>query len=119
MSLFAEIAGWIGAALLILAYGLVSWGRMEGRSRGYQWLNIGGSALVLLNSLYCRALPSAATNLFWIMLGLSAMVATRRKNGLACDPAQDIGSSRRGQERIVASCAAAGTSATHPARGRA
>lgn len=73
MSLFTDVAGWTGAALLILAYGLVSWGRIEARSRGYQWLNVAGSALILLNSLYCRALPSVATNLFWITVGLSAM----------------------------------------------
>ena len=70
MSLMMEVAGWIGAALLILAYGLLSWQWLHARGIAYQGLNIAGSALILANSAYHHALPSIATNAFWMILGV-------------------------------------------------
>ena len=71
MSLLIDTAGWAGAAMLIVAYSLVSWERVAARSRAFQWLNIAGSILILANSLYYQALPSAATNLFLIFVGIA------------------------------------------------
>jgi len=81
MSLIVDTLGWMGAAMLILAYGLISWERVSAQSKLYQWLNIAGSALILLNSVYFRALPSAATNLFWIAVGLSVVARTQTNSG--------------------------------------
>ena len=44
MTLLIEAAGWIGAALILGSYILVSTGRLEGRSRTFQWMNIVGAA---------------------------------------------------------------------------
>ena len=81
MSQAVDVAGWAGAALLILAYTLVSWEQIAARSHLYQSLNIAGSALILLNSLYYQALPSAATNLFWILVGVSVTARGKRAGG--------------------------------------
>ena len=58
MTFAIETIGWVGAALILLAYILLSLGRIDGRSRAYQLINVLGSAGVLLNSGYNRALPS-------------------------------------------------------------
>ncbi len=64
-----DIGGWIGAGLLLSAYALVSRGFISGQSRAYQGLNIGGSALFILNSGYHGAYPSAGLNVIWLSIG--------------------------------------------------
>lgn len=83
MSLLIELAGWIGTAALLLAYGLVSTRRLAGDSVPYQLLNLVGGALVLVNSFYHGAMPSVAVNVFWIAIGIFALsrvwVARRKR----------------------------------------
>ncbi len=66
-------AGWLGAALLLAAYALVSSGRLGGSGRPYQVLNLAGAILLALNSAYHGALPSVAVNGFWIVIGMIAL----------------------------------------------
>lgn len=82
MDLLIEIAGWIGVTLVLLAYGLLSAGRLAGDSPAFQWLNIVGAAGFILNSGWNGAYPSAAANVVWIGIGLYALARrTERRNG--------------------------------------
>lgn len=65
-----EGIGWIGAALILTAYILLSNGRLDGRSRPYQWMNVVGAACFILNSGYNGAIPSAVLNVVWAGIGL-------------------------------------------------
>jgi hypothetical protein len=78
MTLIMEAVGWLGAALVLFAYWLVSAGRAEARSARYQSLNIGGALGLVANSAWNGAVPSAAVNVIWIGIGVYAMVRTRR-----------------------------------------
>jgi hypothetical protein len=69
-----EVAGWMGALTLIVAYCLISWGRVAGGSGSYQSLNIVGNLLLLINAAGHHAWPSAVVNLIWIGIGLSALI---------------------------------------------
>jgi len=64
-----EAAGWIGAALILGAYVLLSAGKMQGNSPAYQWMNVIGGAGFVLNSGYHGAIPSVAINVLWILIG--------------------------------------------------
>ena len=68
-----DSAGWIGAAVLLAAYALVSAGRIPGRSVAFQALNLVGAAGLLANSAFHGAWPSSALNLIWLVLGLHAV----------------------------------------------
>ncbi len=68
-----NILGWIGAIALLVAYALISAKRVEGDSTGYQLLNLVGSILLMLNTLYYRAYPSSFLNLFWMGVALYAL----------------------------------------------
>ncbi|MFR9776619.1 CBU_0592 family membrane protein [Micromonospora sp. MS34] len=57
-----EVVGWLGAALLLAAYALISRGRLAGDGRIFQWLNIAGSGGLALSSTVHGAWPSAALN---------------------------------------------------------
>jgi hypothetical protein len=52
MTFAINVLGWIGVAVLLSAYWLVSTQKATGNSRTYQGLNLFGAALVLANSLY-------------------------------------------------------------------
>ena len=75
--LLVEVIGWIGAAVILLAYGLVSLKKVEGDSLLFQSLNIGASLMLAINTLYRQAYPSMALNVAWIFMGLIALVRRR------------------------------------------
>jgi hypothetical protein len=68
-----EIAGWIGAGLILGAYLLVSMDRLTGRSPLFQWMNLVGAAGFVINSGYHGAIPSAALNIVWMMIGIISL----------------------------------------------
>jgi hypothetical protein len=79
MDVLVEAVGWVGAAALLLAYGLLSSGRLAA-GVAYQMLNLGGSVALAANAVYHRALPSAAVNVVWLVIGVAALrsLAARR-----------------------------------------
>ncbi|HAY08028.1 MAG TPA: hypothetical protein PKV67_08570 [Hyphomonas sp.] len=64
-----EVAGWLGASLILGAYILLSAGKLKGDSPVYQWMNVIGAAGFILNSGYHGAIPSVAINVLWIGIG--------------------------------------------------
>lgn len=65
-----EAIGWTGAALILIAYLLLSAGKLTGQSRAYQWMNVVGAAFFVINSGWNGAIPSAALNVIWTLIGL-------------------------------------------------
>ena len=78
MTLLIEAAGWIGAALILGSYILVSTGRLAGRSRTFQWMNVGGAAGFVVNSGWHGAIPSTVLNVIWLGVGLATLWTLRR-----------------------------------------
>ena len=77
-----EIVGWAGAALILLAYLLLSAGRMTGQSLSYQTMNVVGAAGFVVNGWWHGALPSATLNVLWLMIGLFASIRIlKRRRG--------------------------------------
>jgi len=65
-----DTMGWIGTALILLAYLLVSLKKVAGDSVLYQGLNITASVLLVINTLFWHAYPSLVVNAAWIVIGL-------------------------------------------------
>ena len=76
-----EIAGWVGAALILLAYLLLSAGRVTGQSLTYQGRNVVGAAGFVINGWWHGAIPSAALNVLWLLIGAIASWRIIRKRG--------------------------------------
>lgn len=68
-----DALGWIGTALILLAYLLVSNKKVEGDSILYQSLNITASILLVINTYFWHAYPSLVVNAAWILIGLAAL----------------------------------------------
>ena len=79
LELAVEIAGWGGASLILLAYLFLSMGRLTGQSAAYQWMNVFGGAGFVVNGWWHGALPSAALNVIWVMIGGIALWRIRKR----------------------------------------
>jgi hypothetical protein len=66
---FVEIVGWGGAALILLAYLLLSAGKLSGQSLAYQAMNVLGAAGFVVNGWWHRAIPSTVLNVIWMGIG--------------------------------------------------
>ena len=64
-----EVAGWIGAILILLGYLLLSAGRLTGQSLVYQAMNVIGATGFVINGWWHGAVPSAALNVLWLLIG--------------------------------------------------
>jgi ABC-type multidrug transport system permease subunit len=81
LGLVSDVLGWLGAALLLGAYALVSMRKLEGDSVPFQLLNLLGSGFLIVNSAYYGAYPSVGVNVVWIGIAVFAIaksVAGRR-----------------------------------------
>jgi hypothetical protein len=81
VSVAVEVVGWAGALLILLAYLLLSVGRLTGQSLVYQGMNIVGAAGFVVNGWWHRAIPSAALNVLWLLIGAIASWRIIRKRG--------------------------------------
>lgn len=77
-ALWIEVVGWIGAALILGAYVLLTLGKIEARSVVYQGMNVAGAAGFIVNGWANGALPSAVLNVIWMGIGVFALWQMRR-----------------------------------------
>jgi len=78
MKLTVNLIGWIGASLLLLAYAMVSFKKLQADSGRYQLLNALGSCCLMINTAYYRAYPSSVVNVIWILIAILASINARR-----------------------------------------
>jgi hypothetical protein len=81
MELAVEVAGWTGAALILLAYLLLSAGKLTGQSLSYQLMNVFGAAGFIVNGWWHRAIPSASLNVIWLLIGAIATWRIMKRRG--------------------------------------
>jgi hypothetical protein len=72
-----NVVGWIGMALLVGAYALVTAGRLRGPDLTFQLMNLVGGVSLMANSAYYGAWPSAALNLVWMVIGVVGLTRAR------------------------------------------
>ena len=65
-----NILGWAGTILYLIAYGMVSAKKVEVDSWLYQGLNFVAGTLLIINTLYLRAYPSAGLNIAWVAIAV-------------------------------------------------
>ncbi len=73
IEIVVEVAGWAGAALILLAYLLLSAGRLTGKSVTYQAMNVVGAAGFVVNGWWHGAIPSTVLNVIWMGIGVVAL----------------------------------------------
>ena len=81
IELAVEVAGWAGALLILLGYLLITAGKLTGKSLVYQAMNVLGAAGFAINGWWHRALPSAALNVVWLLIGVIASWRILKQRG--------------------------------------
>jgi hypothetical protein len=76
-----EVAGWAGATLILLAYLLVTAGRLTGQSLLFQWMNLIGAAGFVINGWWHNARPSAVLNVIWMLIAAVALWRLWKRKG--------------------------------------
>lgn len=81
LEIAVEVVGWAGAVLILLAYLLLSAGKLTGQSIVYQAMNVVGAAGFTVNGWWHGAIPSAALNVIWMLIGAIALwrILSRRR----------------------------------------
>lgn len=75
--------GTLGAALLLVAYWLVSKDRIKGESAAFQLLNIVGSVILAVYAMLLGAWSSMALNIVWTLIGLAMLRSVSLKKKAA------------------------------------
>ena len=70
--ILVEVAGWIGALLILAAYALLTANKFTGKSLTYQVMNVVGAAGFIVNGWWHGAIPSTALNIVWLLIGAFA-----------------------------------------------
>lgn len=73
MDVFINVLGWVGTILYLIAYGLVSAKKTESDSWLYQGMNMIAGALLVINTIYLRAYPSAGLNIAWVGIAVATL----------------------------------------------
>lgn len=74
-----DVMGWIGSFEVVLAYALITGDKVSVQHKGYQWLNLTGSLLLIVNTLYYGAYPSSFINIVWLIIAFVALFKARLK----------------------------------------
>ncbi|HEX8061202.1 MAG TPA: hypothetical protein VF473_09725 [Cyclobacteriaceae bacterium] len=74
MKKFIDIIGWIGAAEVIAAYALNSYGEFTADSALFQLLNLTGAVFLIANTWYNKAYPSMVINIIWTLIAIVALI---------------------------------------------
>jgi hypothetical protein len=68
-----DVLGWTGTILYLIAYGLVSAKKVEADSWAYQGTNFIAGTLLIINTLYLQAYPSAGLNVAWVGIAVATL----------------------------------------------
>ena len=79
--MWIEILGWLGSIMVILAYALNIYKRLNSDSIAYYFLNIAGSSFLIINTLYHHAIPSTMVNVVWVLIAIAAILNKSRQAG--------------------------------------
>jgi len=69
-----EAFGWIGTALVVLAYFLLTYKRLDRESKIYHGMNLVGAFFVGINAVVNQAYPSTALNVVWVVVAIYGLV---------------------------------------------
>ncbi|MGH7099277.1 MAG: CBU_0592 family membrane protein [Stellaceae bacterium] len=76
-----DLAGFAGAAIIIIAYLANQRGRLRSDDWRYPLANLIGAALILVSLFFEWNFPSAVIEVFWIAISLYGLARSSRKSG--------------------------------------
>jgi hypothetical protein len=78
-----QLIGWVGGVSLLLAYGLVTSGKLAATGSTYLAVNFFASIALGLSTAAAHAWPSTTVNALWLAIGLMPLTRALRARSLA------------------------------------
>ena len=82
MTLYS-IIGLLGVLTVLVAYGLMTSGRIAASEARYQWPNVIGTLMILVSMIEQWNLPAFIANVLWVAIGVYSLVRIYKKRALA------------------------------------
>ncbi len=79
MKTLIQIVGWVGTFLMVFAYFLVSYKKVDGSNKIYQTMNLLGAIGVGINVFHQQAWPALALEVVW---GAIAIITLVKRQGI-------------------------------------
>lgn len=80
LNAISNTVGIIGVVLILIAYYLVSLGRMNAMSLAFQWLNFWGAWFILYSLFFHWNLASVVIEVAWIIISVMGIVRIIKDN---------------------------------------
>ncbi len=74
----ADIIGYFGVGLILLAYFLNLFNKIDNDSRGYMWMNLIGASLACVSSVLIKSIPFTILEGTWALVSLVALVRKKK-----------------------------------------
>ena len=74
----ADIIGYFGVGLILLAYFLNLFNKLDNDSRGYMWINLIGASLACVSSVLIKSIPFTILEGTWALVSLVALVRKKK-----------------------------------------
>jgi len=78
--LLIDVLGYIGMALLLLSFALLTLKKLRADDWRYPLMNLVGAAFVAVNVGYYGSVPAAILNTAWFVIGVVGFVNARRRS---------------------------------------
>ena len=78
METLIQIGGWVGTFLIVFAYFLISYKKVDGGSKIYQTMNLLGAIGVGVNVFYQQAWPAVALQVVWGIIAIIALIKKQK-----------------------------------------
>ena len=79
LELLVQICGWLGMFLIVSAYAIVSYGKVAGGGKVYQFLNLAGAICMGVNVFYNRAWPALALQVVWGVIAIAVLLRKEKR----------------------------------------
>lgn len=74
-----QTAGWLGTFLIVLAYFLVSFKKIDSGKKAYQLMNLFGAIGVGINVFFHQEWPALVMEVIWAGIAIVALINLTRK----------------------------------------
>jgi hypothetical protein len=79
---FAQGAGWLGTFLIVLAYFLITFKKIDSANKIYPLLNLFGVMGIGINVFFHKAWPAFVMELVWALIAILALIKLSRNRNL-------------------------------------
>ncbi len=74
----ADLLGYFGVGLILLAYFLNLFNKIDNESRAYVWMNLIGAVLACVSSVLIKSIPFTILEGTWALVSVVALVRKKK-----------------------------------------